>query len=301
MVDDLPITKLRRHQKLNRVVVVSDLSGNDILKAINMSSDTVYGVKVLEDLGCTIVFFKNRKLAASALKAANDINMPMYSQTTKTDLRYAVNRDLTKQNIASLVKEYGNDIVSLNLNNTDGAEFWAIGTHTAIKNKKRFKFTPIRTDLMVFRFAFNVKKPEASLKKLVSAVSNQWKVKIEDSKVENGVAYISVLKEQINTNVTQFVNVGNSKFKNLSYSAKIAKSLANRVEHLEKQTNDMSTTISKLAKDVSSVTNRKFLDSIKKIKEDIASIFAKLELLSKSTAHQAKGNGRSKRRVSSKF
>ena len=61
------------------------------------------------------------------------------------------------------------------------------------------KLTPVRADLTEFRFAFNAK--EKHLKKLVAAISTQWKLKVVDSKLNNKVAYFSVKKDDINMSI----------------------------------------------------------------------------------------------------
>ena len=245
-MEERSIDKLRRHHRYNRAVVVSTDNVSAILDTIGMKDDSIYGSRVVESLGCIILYFKNAKLLTSAVTAASRAKIPMFAQTTKTAYKYQIGKDLNASNISKLVKKLGPTIVTLNVSNRNGSEYWAMGTSAKIStaDSKSFKLSKVNTDETIFRIAFPGK--EKDLYKLVSAVSTQWKVRVVKATLNNKVAYLSINKKEITNNVTETIKVKNQAFKNLSFSAKVAKSIAHRMANVETKISELTTTMSEM-------------------------------------------------------
>ncbi|EFC36846.1 predicted protein [Naegleria gruberi] len=261
-MEERSIDKLRRHHRYNRAVVVSTDNVSAILDTIGMKDDSIYGSRVVESLGCIILFFKNAKLLTSAVTAASRAKIPMFAQTTKTAYKYQIGKDLNASNISKLVKKLGPTIVTLNVSNRNGSEYWAMGTSAKIStaDSKSFKLSKVNTDETIFRIAFPGK--EKDLYKLVSAVSTQWKVRVVKATLNNKVAYLSINKKEITNNVTETIKVKNQAFKNLSFSAKVAKSIAHRMANVETKISELTTTMSMINKTVARFKIKDILDIV---------------------------------------
>ena len=295
IMEDEKSPKLKHFHKRNRVIVFSELSVQAILDAIKFKHDTIFGSSVLENLKCKILFFKSRTLMTSALTAANKLPQPLYmfAQTIRTEFKYEVGKDLSVKNLQDVIAKLGASLVSLNVSTGKDKEFWAVGTGSAINKKllSSFKLTSIRTDLTVFRIAFPRK--ETQLGKLKSAVSNQWKVGVVDVKLVNKVAYVSVKRSDVTNNITKSIQIGNQNFRNLSYSDRVAKSIAARLDNVEKHMNDMSATLQKMVKDATIYSGKKMSSDIAKLTLAVNTLTERISnALSLSTARHSQGSGK---------
>ena len=83
------------------------------------------------------------------------------------------------------------------------------------------------TSLSTFRFAL---ENNSQLDDLASSVSKQWEVPVSTQKYYKGVAYLGIERVKLTHKVAM---LGNTSVRNLSYSSKVALTLAKRLAFVE--------------------------------------------------------------------
>lgn len=261
MLSNEQIRALKHYQRNNRALVWSDYSLEEVMSKTNVSPNILHGTSFIKELNCGILYFKSRGALVDAVRKVDKmVNIRIIPQTIKTSYRYVVNKDLNSNNLSSLLKTIGSKVFNINVSMRTDREFWSIGTNVELDSTicSKFKLSPVDMSVTTFRISYKAKEAptQKALDKLSSAISSQWKVKVLKVSWSNNVAMVNVSKSEITNNITKAIIMNNTTLRNLSYSHRVAMSIAQRVEAVEKHLVEVDTVVKKLTKQITDLAKQ---------------------------------------------